>query len=129
MHVVYTTPDGYAVVRPEGELVTSTVPAFRQVLADIAGQGDVVIDLSAVLFIDSAGLGALIGGILRTLEGGCSVVVACGRTSLLHILRTSGIDTLVPLASSFDEAATTVRTRDKTSSPFVKDDQRPAPLV
>ncbi len=52
-----------------------------------------VIDLSRVPFIDSAGLGALIGGIRRTRELGGQVAVACSRpdatgqpTGIRHLL-------------------------------------------
>ena len=64
-----------------------------------------LIDLSDVPFMDSAGLGALIGGIRRTREAGGEVAVACSRPSLTRLLHTTGFDRIVPVAESVDEAA------------------------
>ena len=50
---------------------------FRESLAELASKPRLTIDMSGVLFIDSAGLGALIGGIRCTRELGGEVVV-CG---------------------------------------------------
>src|ERR1700722_14412751 len=65
--------DGYPVCKPQGELDAFTVSQFRQALADLASSSILVIDMSGVPFVDSAGLGALIGGIRRTREHGGDV--------------------------------------------------------
>ncbi|MGH9075802.1 MAG: STAS domain-containing protein, partial [Acidimicrobiales bacterium] len=62
--------DGYTLCRPVGELDAFTVSQFRQALGDLASTPRLLIDLSAVPFVDSAGLGALIGGIRRARELG-----------------------------------------------------------
>ena len=82
----------------------ATVRAVTTVL--IATDADaLLIDLSDVPFMDSAGLGALIGGIRRTRENGGEVAVACSRASLTRLLHTTGFDRIVPVAESVDEAA------------------------
>lgn len=98
-------PEGYVICRPVGEVEAFTVDAFRQALADMASAGRMVIDLSAVPFVDSAGLGALIGGIRRTRELGGHVAVACTRPTLVRLLRTSGFDRIVTVAETVAEAA------------------------
>jgi anti-sigma B factor antagonist len=87
-----------------GELDASTVSDFRAVLTELATKPQVVIDLSDVDFIDSAGLGALIGGIRRTREVGGDVALACPRPTLARLLRTTGIDQLVTVAPTVAEA-------------------------
>ena len=62
-----TTRDAI-VCRPVGELDSFSVSQLRQALAEAASSRKLVIDLSGVTFVDSAGLGALIGGIRRTRE-------------------------------------------------------------
>ena len=97
--------DDYTVCRPKGELDAFTVSQFREALAELATTPRLVIDLSEVPFIDSAGLGALIGGIRRTREQGGDVTVACNRATLIRLLRTTGFDRIVTVADTVDEAA------------------------
>jgi anti-sigma B factor antagonist len=90
--------------RLEGELDASTVSQFREVLANLASSSSMLIDLSDVSFLDSAGLGALIGGIRRTRELGGDVAVVCSRPSLTRLLRTTGLDRIVVVAGTTDKA-------------------------
>jgi anti-sigma B factor antagonist len=98
-------PDQYTVCRPAGELDAFSVHEFRQALAEVASSRRLVIDLSTVPFVDSAGLGALIGGIRRVRECGGVVVVACGRSTLASLLHTTGIDRIVTVTGTVAEAA------------------------
>ena len=97
--------DEFTICRPVGELDAFTVSQFRQVLADLASTPRLLIDMSAVPFLDSAGLGALIGGIRRARELGGDVAVACNRTTLVRLLRTTGFDRIVTVVDSVEEAA------------------------
>ncbi|HET6793856.1 MAG TPA: STAS domain-containing protein [Acidimicrobiales bacterium] len=97
--------DGYTICRPNGELDAFTVSQFRESLAELSSRKRLVIDLSGVPFIDSAGLGALIGGIRRTREQGGEVAVACNRATLIRLLRTTGFDRIVTVADTVEEAA------------------------
>ncbi|MDQ6945771.1 MAG: STAS domain-containing protein [Actinomycetota bacterium] len=96
--------DGVTVCRPIGELDAFTVSAFRQALAELADSPRLVIELSGSTFVDSAGLGALIGGIRRTRELGGVVAVACNRPTLTRLLRTTGFDRLMPVVETVEEA-------------------------
>lgn len=96
---------GYTVCRPVGELDAYTVTAFRESLGELASHPQVVIDLSDVPFMDSAGLGALIGGIRRARENGGEVAVACRRPTLTRLLHTTGFDRIVPVTESVEDAA------------------------
>jgi anti-sigma B factor antagonist len=99
------TAQGHAICRPVGELDAFTVSQFRHALADLAKGGQVIIDLSGIPFMDSAGLGALIGGIRRIRELGGDVAVACNRPTLLRLLYSTGFDRIVTLAPTAIEAA------------------------
>lgn len=96
--------DDYTICRPVGELDAYTVGQFRESLADLASTQRLLIDLSSVPFMDSAGLGALIGGIRRTREAGGDVAVACSRPTLTRLLHTTGFDRIVPVTKTVDEA-------------------------
>ena len=95
----------YTLCRPVGELDAYTVSQFREVLSELATVPRLLIDLSDVPFMDSAGLGALIGGIRRTREAGGDVAVACGRPTLTRLLHTTGFDRIVAVTETVDEAA------------------------
>ena len=91
--------------RPIGELDAFTVSQFRQSLAELASTPRLLIDLTGVPFVDSAGLGALIGGIRRVRELGGDVAVACPRPTLTRLLHTTGFDRIVTVTQSVAEAA------------------------
>lgn len=75
------------IFRLKGSLDLATSPTVRAALLEAAGEEkhEIVVDLSNVEFIDSTGLGALIGGHRRALEngGGVSLVVTDGPISRL----------------------------------------------
>jgi anti-sigma B factor antagonist len=97
--------DGYTLCRPVGELDAYTVAQFREALGGLASTPRLLIDLSSVPFMDSAGLGALIGGIRRAREAGGDVAVACSRSTLTRLLHTTGFDRIVPVTETLDGAA------------------------
>jgi anti-sigma B factor antagonist len=102
--------DDFTVCRPSGELDAYTVGQFRESLAELAGAPRLLIDLSEVPFMDSAGLGALIGGIRRAREAGGDVAVACSRPTLTRLLHTTGFDRSVPVTETVEEAASALAT-------------------
>ena len=94
----------YYVLRPVGELDAYTVAQFREALAEHATAGRLVVDLCGVPFIDSAGLGALIGGIRRIRENEGRVVVYCDGATLIRLLHTTGFDRIVPVEETLEAA-------------------------
>ena len=96
--------DRHVVLQPVGELDAYTVPAFREALAGQASTARLLNDLSEVPFMDSAGLGALIGGIRRIREAGGEVTVACSRPALVRLLHTTGFDRIVVVAETPEAA-------------------------
>lgn len=94
----------YTLCRPVGELDAYTVTSFREALGELATRPRVIIDLSEVPFMDSAGLGALIGGIRRAREHGGEVAVACSRPTLTRLLHTTGFDRIVPVTETLAAA-------------------------
>ncbi len=96
--------DEYTLCSPSGELDAYTVGAFREALGKLAGHSRVFIDLSAVPFMDSAGLGALINGIRKAREAEGEIAVVCDRPALSRLLHTTGFDRIVPVTESIEEA-------------------------
>jgi anti-sigma B factor antagonist len=99
------TQQGLIVLTPVGDLDAFTVSGFRQEVAQLAARVQLVIDMSGVPFLDSSGLGALIGAIRRVRELGGDVAIACNRPSVEHLLRTTGFDRIVTLSETVEDAA------------------------
>jgi anti-sigma B factor antagonist len=97
--------DEYTICRPVGELDAYTVGQFREALGELASRPKLLIDMSDVPFVDSAGLGALIGGIRRAREVGGDVAVCCNRPTLVRLLHTTGFDRIVTVTDTLAEAA------------------------
>lgn len=81
MSVSCTKENGIGMISLSGPLTAATVEAFREQLTAWQGEeADVknfVFDLSAVDFMDSAGLGALIAALKRITERGGDMKLAC----------------------------------------------------
>ena len=108
LEIEVATTDTHTLCRPVGELDAYTVASFREALGGLAEHPRVVIDLSEVPFMDSAGLGALIGGIRRAREHGGEVAVACSRPTLTRLLHTTGFDRIVPVTETLEAAIAAV---------------------
>lgn len=112
LNIQLTEGDGYTVCRPVGELDAYTVGQFREALGELASRPKLLIDMSEVPFVDSAGLGALIGGIRRAREVGGDVAVCCNRPTLVRLLHTTGFDRIVTVAETLEEAARSLTAPD-----------------
>lgn len=88
---ILTITDDGDVITLEGEIDASTVPALSTHLA--ATEGDVVVDLSGVSFIDSSGLRALIGAKQAIDERGSSLVLRSPSPSVSRLFELSSVDT------------------------------------
>ena len=93
-----------AVIRVAGELDSFSACELRAGIADVLGRPGTILDIRDVPFVDSAGLGAVVGGIRRLREAGSSVALCCTRSSVLRLLRMTGMDRIVPIADSPAEA-------------------------
>ncbi|HZT66584.1 MAG TPA: STAS domain-containing protein [Acidimicrobiales bacterium] len=93
-----------AVLHIQGELVAGSVGALRAQLAGTLGSSRVLLELSGVTWLDSVGLGALIGAVRTIHEAGGRVALAGARTAIDTLLRSAGIDRLVVLAGSAEAA-------------------------
>jgi anti-sigma B factor antagonist len=104
LEIIVEQKERYTLCRPVGELDAYTVGQFRDALAELASTQRLLIDLSSVPFMDSSGLGALIGGIRRAREADGDVTVACSRPTLTRLLHTTGFDRIVSVEDTVEAA-------------------------
>jgi anti-sigma B factor antagonist len=99
--------DQYKVLRPEGDLDVYTVGSLRDALGSIVEQNTpkVVVDLDSVPFMDSSGLGALMGGVRRLREAGGDLAISCTREQHLKLFTITGFGEGVSIAPTVEEAA------------------------
>jgi anti-anti-sigma factor len=88
----------------EGNLEQASAPQFRDAVAGLPSKKLVIFELSGVPFVDSAGIGALIGAARRIRESGGDVVVRCPRPSISRVFQLVGLGRVVKVASSTSEA-------------------------
>ena len=96
---------GYSVVAVAGEIDISTVAGLRERLFELAEDGQpLIVDLDRVTFIDSAGLGALVGAARRAEANGGSLHAVCAQPQTAKLLWLTGVDRRIPLEASLDGA-------------------------
>lgn len=96
----------HAVVHVAGEIDVYTAPALRERLDQEIerGQHDLVVDLSDVTFMDSTGLGVLVGRLklIRVHEGAMRLV--CAHDRVLKVFTITGLDKVFEIYPTIDEA-------------------------
>jgi anti-sigma B factor antagonist len=102
VHVV----DGTQVFELSGSLDIATSPTVRASLLDASARGDhrLIVDLTSVDFLDSTGLGALIGAQRRAkeFEGEVRLVVKEGQ--IVRLLRITGLLKIFAVYNSLSDA-------------------------
>ncbi len=99
-------PNDRHVIAVAGEIDLYTAPDLKQTLTQVieGGATGVVMDLSETTFLDSTGLGVLIGGLkrLRSREGALAVVNV--DESIARTFEITGLDQIFTIRESRDEA-------------------------
>ncbi len=100
--------DGWSVLAVGGEVDVATAPRLRQQLIALVNDGHhrIVVDLDGVDFLDSTGLGVLVGGVkrLRGLEGDLTLV--CTQPRILKVFEITGLNRAFTIYESVDAAVT-----------------------
>jgi anti-sigma B factor antagonist len=106
LQIDVTRRHGYTILSPQGEIDFATGPQLKDVITErlIAGDVNLVMDLEAVDFIESTGLGALIGGRRRAHALKGSLRLVCTEEQLLKIFRITGLDRVFAIYDSVEQA-------------------------
>ena len=81
--------DGHTVVVVGGEIDVYTAPKLRDKITELVNGGhhDLVVDMENVDFLDSTGLGVLVGGLKKLRAHDGSMQLICTQERLLKIFR------------------------------------------
>ena len=101
-----TESDGWAVVAVTGELELATAPRLRQQVVSIIGGGrsHLIIDLSGVDFVDSVGLGVVVGALKRARTHGGDLLVVGVAERIRKLFEITRLDEIIDLYPSVTEA-------------------------
>jgi anti-sigma B factor antagonist len=102
----YTGDDGLTVITVEGEIDVYTAPKLREKLIDLVNKGKfhLLVDMEKVEFLDSTGLGVLVGGLKRVRAHDGSLELVCTQERILKIFRITGLTKVFGIHDTIDEA-------------------------
>ncbi|WP_372592920.1 STAS domain-containing protein [Actinotalea sp.] len=94
------------VVEVRGEIDVYTAPVLREELSSLVDSQhtNLVVDLTQVSFMDSTGLGVLVGGLkkVRTLGGDLSLVI--DQEAILKVFRITALTQVFSIHSTLEDA-------------------------
>ena len=96
------------VIEVGGEIDVYTAPKLRERIIELVDEGQyhLVVDLEKVEFLDSTGLGVLVGGLKRVRGHDGSLQLVCTQERLLKIFRITGLSKVFAIHGSQSEALT-----------------------
>jgi anti-sigma B factor antagonist len=98
--------DGIEVVDVEGEIDVYTAPRLRELLIDLVNKNNyqLVVNMEKVEFLDSTGLGVLVGGLKRVRAHDGSLDLVCTQERILKIFRITGLTKVFGIHDTVDLA-------------------------
>lgn len=89
----------------EQRFTASNVPDFKQAVRDAVAESysNVIVDISAVTFMDSSGLGALVG-VARSLGDPSSLRIVCPPGAVMDLFRLTRMEQLFTIYDTLDPA-------------------------
>ena len=96
----------YSVVDVKGEIDVYTAPKLREKLIELVSEGShhVVVNLEGVDFLDSTGLGVLVGALKRVKAHDGSLSLVCTQDKILKIFKITGLTKVFPIHGSVEDA-------------------------
>jgi anti-sigma B factor antagonist len=97
---------GYSVLAVSGEVDVATVPRLREQLHGLVAEGNtrIVVDLDGVDFLDSTGLGVLVGALKRVRSNDGELTLVCTQPRIRKVFEVTGLTKVFTLYDSVDEA-------------------------
>src|SRR5271167_4756721 len=98
--------DGIEVIDVQGEIDIYTAPRLRELLIDLVSTNNyqLVVNLDKVGFLDSTGLGVLVGGLKRVRAHDGSLDLICTQERILKIFRITGLTEVFGIYETADQA-------------------------
>jgi anti-sigma B factor antagonist len=104
--------DGIVVLSVGGEVDLASVPRLRDRLVRLTTEHPgrpAIVDLDGVTFVDSAGLGVLVGGQRRARAHGGELHLVISQPRLLDVFTSTHLDAVFPIHATLSEALGVIR--------------------
>jgi anti-sigma B factor antagonist len=103
---VYSDSPDSTVVAVGGEIDVYSAPKLREKLISLVESGSyhLIIDMEAVEFLDSTGLGVLVGGLKRVRAHDGWIDLVCTQSRILRIFRITGLSRVFNIYDSVVDA-------------------------
>jgi anti-sigma B factor antagonist len=94
------------VLAVRGEVDVYTAPRLREKLVELVSQGKykIVVNLEGVDFLDSTGLGVLVGGLKRLRSHDGDLTLVCTQPRILKVFEITGLTKVFAIFNSVDDA-------------------------
>ena len=94
-----------ATITAAGEIDLATVTSLRDAITRAMQQGarHLTVDLDEVTYLDSSGLGTLIGAHKRLVSSGGTLTIRCAQARVLRLLTITGVDRVLTVTSHREE--------------------------
>lgn len=82
-----------------GEVDAYTSARFREAMVDLieSGAANLIVSMMKVEYIDSSGLGALVGGLKRSTENGGRIYIVCDNPQIRKVFEITGLEKVFPI--------------------------------
>ena len=109
----HSRKDGIEIVTVEGEIDIYTAPRLRELLTGLVSRGSyqLVVNLDKVGFLDSTGLGVLVGGLKRARAHDGSLDLVCTQQRILKLLKITGLTEVFGIYQTVDQAIAAAKGR------------------
>jgi anti-sigma B factor antagonist len=96
----------HTVISVGGEIDVYTAPSLRERLNELVASGhyDLIVDMEGVEFLDSTGLGVLVGGLKRVRSHEGTLRLVCAQEKILKVFRITGLTKVFPIHPTLAEA-------------------------
>lgn len=103
---VHSEDPGFTVIAVGGEIDVYTAPKLREKLISLVDDGSyqLIVDMEDVEFLDSTGLGVLVGGLKRVRAHDGWIDLVCTQGRILRIFRITGLNKVFNIYSTVPEA-------------------------
>lgn len=97
---------GRTIVEVGGEIDVYTAPTLRDRLNSLVAEGHhhLVVDMQGVEFLDSTGLGVLVGGLKRVRSHDGSLRLVCSDERILKVFRITGLTKVFQIHETVEAA-------------------------